>query len=188
MSSGVWDLGWSRPVAPFFLMGPPDSASPFLVSDPNRGALGLSRREGEGLLSQGGERALRAQDGWPARPDQRKQFSGGSKGCSRFNFSLLAETNVSVETMKYQGGASSPEPLSTPGRNGLWPGTGTDSLAPKTAAPLGPCGGWAGGQDGWGGLGSGPVLLETWSTGSCCPPESSADLSPAGPAGGHTAA
>lgn len=102
----------------------------FFASDPDSEGAWASQAV-EAFLSQGGERTARP--GIGGRPNQATGFPeedndsqrlgvgvGAEKVCSHFNFSLLAETNFSVKTMKNLGGVSSPEQLGPPGRKALW--------------------------------------------------------------------
>lgn len=114
--------------------------------------------------------------GWSGLKERIVILRGQGKGCSHFNFSLLAETNFSVKTMKTQGGVSSPEPLSTPGRKGLWLGRGTGPGSQERGpAGMGP-GGWAGWAL-WTGPSGGRVRQALLSACVlCCPPVSFANL------------
>lgn len=115
------------------------------------------------------------------RPDQSRGFNeennnsqrGAGKGRSHFNFSLLAETDFSVKTMRNQGGASS---LSSPALpRGKLCGQGVGGAGWREGCPAGA---------GWPGQGRG--VLWTCPPGGgvwlhrpcilCCRPESSAGL------------
>ena len=85
----------------------------------------------QGKPSSGSEERELSRPGIGGRPDQATGFHeedndsqrlgvGAEKVCSHFKFSLLAETNFSVKTMKNLGGVSSPEQLGPPGRKALW--------------------------------------------------------------------
>lgn len=122
MSSGGWphrggvcSLG-SGVVSAWCSLLPLPSCSWILLALPPL-SLSLIQREGPWAFPEGRGRACSAKEekelggpriaGWPSQTrgfNEEKTILGGKKGCSRFNFSLLAETNGSVKTMKYQGG------------------------------------------------------------------------------------
>ncbi|XP_047614332.1 uncharacterized protein LOC125114833 [Phacochoerus africanus] len=105
------------------------------------------------------------------RPDQSRGFNeennnsqrGAGKGRSHFNFSLLAETNFSVKTMRNQGGASSPSSAALP--RGKLCGQGVGGRWLERGVPR------------WGWLaraGSGGALdLSSWRWGLAPPPPAS---------------
>lgn len=171
-------------------MDPPGCSPLLLASDPKSwGALGL-------LGTGGGLPQPRRRRNLPgpglvadqARPGQASSESlmkkitiprGERKGCSHFNFSLLAETNFSVKTMKNQGGVSSPSHSAPLGGKACGQG-GRGGLAPERC----PAGAGLGGRRG----GPWAQSFQRRVSWPCWPPVSPADLSPASPADGHSVA